>query len=492
MTSAAPARKPYRKAPPQHRETRHNQPVFLDDLSGSPSATSEHPAHPESTQVICLGKYSPIFQRRFFTDPYPECHESLMDPGAYSSSWSESKQDVSSFSSLDLVLSPPEIFSNTLGMGNEQQKGMNRFLSDSEDLLVQFSDEDDEPTWKGSQQLICSSKSAERTLAFKEQIEILAPKVEKRLTLPLPSHAPPPKGILKLPHQLEVHPCDSLRKSKSAEMLAPCHSNAQSKKPKCKSLDRERQEVQLFPEPTGSDSSILQSSVPEWKAQLLEEKLKFSKFLDEITYSVLSPGHLKMLGCKTPETSEGNQGQWQNEPNADLKNQTSAKADLKNYSDQKQEKNQPWEICTTQQDRNVFRRKESRPKYLHTAVKKDDLKQEQEKLLMEPNKEQPQLISESSDYGRAGGSVDSRQSGGIEYDCLYKQRTQNQTSLTCLKDSGSLTKFRIQTSQTETLNLPTSQTTHMILAPIKVSAPGFLPFTTFQLLFVIVGFSYNL
>ncbi|XP_062851993.1 tight junction-associated protein 1 [Trichomycterus rosablanca] len=50
MTSAAPARKPYRKAPPQHRETRHNLPVFLDDLSGSPSATSEHPAQPESTQ----------------------------------------------------------------------------------------------------------------------------------------------------------------------------------------------------------------------------------------------------------------------------------------------------------------------------------------------------------------------------------------------------------------------------------------------------------
>uniref|UniRef100_A0A3B1INF5 Tight junction associated protein 1 n=1 Tax=Astyanax mexicanus TaxID=7994 RepID=A0A3B1INF5_ASTMX len=39
MTSAAPARKPYRKAPPQHRETRHSLPVFRDDLSGSPSAT---------------------------------------------------------------------------------------------------------------------------------------------------------------------------------------------------------------------------------------------------------------------------------------------------------------------------------------------------------------------------------------------------------------------------------------------------------------------
>uniref|UniRef100_A0A671K0R4 Tight junction-associated protein 1-like n=1 Tax=Sinocyclocheilus anshuiensis TaxID=1608454 RepID=A0A671K0R4_9TELE len=40
MTSAAPARKPYRKAPPQHRETRHTVPVFREDVSGNalPSA----------------------------------------------------------------------------------------------------------------------------------------------------------------------------------------------------------------------------------------------------------------------------------------------------------------------------------------------------------------------------------------------------------------------------------------------------------------------
>ncbi|XP_058242634.1 tight junction-associated protein 1 isoform X1 [Hemibagrus wyckioides] len=44
MTSAAPARKPYRKAPPQHRETRQNQTIFRDELSGSPTATCETPA----------------------------------------------------------------------------------------------------------------------------------------------------------------------------------------------------------------------------------------------------------------------------------------------------------------------------------------------------------------------------------------------------------------------------------------------------------------
>ncbi|MBN3273439.1 TJAP1 protein, partial [Polyodon spathula] len=34
MTSAAPVRKPYRKAPPQHREIRHDLPVFRDELDG--------------------------------------------------------------------------------------------------------------------------------------------------------------------------------------------------------------------------------------------------------------------------------------------------------------------------------------------------------------------------------------------------------------------------------------------------------------------------
>ncbi|XP_017546148.1 tight junction-associated protein 1 isoform X1 [Pygocentrus nattereri] len=52
MTSTAPARKPYRKAPPQHRETRHSLPVFRDDLSGSHPATGSPslPAQPDPSQ----------------------------------------------------------------------------------------------------------------------------------------------------------------------------------------------------------------------------------------------------------------------------------------------------------------------------------------------------------------------------------------------------------------------------------------------------------
>ncbi|XP_059374053.1 tight junction-associated protein 1-like isoform X2 [Carassius carassius] len=52
MTSAAPARKPYRKAPPQHRETRHTVPVFREDASGSalPSANPAPSAQPDPCQ----------------------------------------------------------------------------------------------------------------------------------------------------------------------------------------------------------------------------------------------------------------------------------------------------------------------------------------------------------------------------------------------------------------------------------------------------------
>ncbi|XP_056105928.1 tight junction-associated protein 1 isoform X2 [Rhinichthys klamathensis goyatoka] len=52
MTSAAPARKPYRKAPPQHRETRHTVPVFREDVSGSalPSGNPASSAQPDPSQ----------------------------------------------------------------------------------------------------------------------------------------------------------------------------------------------------------------------------------------------------------------------------------------------------------------------------------------------------------------------------------------------------------------------------------------------------------
>ncbi|XP_041921637.1 tight junction-associated protein 1 isoform X1 [Alosa sapidissima] len=50
MTSTGPARKPYRKAPPQHRETRHSTPVFRDDLSAGPPPPLTGGAQPDPPQ----------------------------------------------------------------------------------------------------------------------------------------------------------------------------------------------------------------------------------------------------------------------------------------------------------------------------------------------------------------------------------------------------------------------------------------------------------
>uniref|UniRef100_A0A4W4FR56 Tight junction-associated protein 1 domain-containing protein n=1 Tax=Electrophorus electricus TaxID=8005 RepID=A0A4W4FR56_ELEEL len=50
MASATQARKPYRKAPPQHRETRHSLPAFREDLSRSPPGSGNPPAPPQVLQ----------------------------------------------------------------------------------------------------------------------------------------------------------------------------------------------------------------------------------------------------------------------------------------------------------------------------------------------------------------------------------------------------------------------------------------------------------
>lgn len=106
----------------------------------------------------------------------------------------------------------------------------------------------------------------------------------------------PPKGILKQPTTLGVeHTYDVIRKSKSVELLddgrrrdgADCHRAARS-------LDRAEQRALASrrssapPSPCRTDWN--------WKMQVLEEKVQFSNFLDEITSRVLSPAHLTLLG----------------------------------------------------------------------------------------------------------------------------------------------------------------------------------------------------
>lgn len=477
MTSAAPARKPYRKAPPQHRETRPNQPVFREDHSGSPSAACDSPAPAQHapSQVIFLQDYSSILQRTRFTSPYPKCSENLEGPEGLSSSWSDSELEVSSLSSLDLiVLPPPRIFSHgAVGVTLPQKpsRGMNRFISHSEDLLLKSVDED-YPGWKGSEQSIrCvssvqSSRSGERLLAFKEEAEIFVPRAEKCISKSLyPKRGFPTKGILKQTQYLGVHTKDSLRKSKSAEMLGRGYSH--KRKAKSMSLDQERKVGVSSPGHEASTYSASSSLVlPEWKVQLLEEKLKFSQFLDEITCRILSPASLNMLGYKKQETSKGIQAQPCQQPDA---------------NEMKQERRQPWSESITPQH-GEERREKGRAIRRHSSLKKDNLEQGQEKWQMDPKMEKHKF--KTSEYGPKGISGESRHSSETEWDSRNRQGVQKQppsqqlaqleprTQPKATVNKSELTKDGLSTIHMESENIPVSQTALLVLSQIKVCEPN--------------------
>lgn len=485
MTSAAPARKPYRKAPPQHRETRHNQPVFREDLSGSPAATCDSPAPAQHapSQVIFLQDYSSILQRTRFTSPYPKCSESLEGPDGFSSSWSDSELEVSSLSSLDLiVLPPPRIFSHGavgVTLPPKPSRGMNRFISRSEDLLLKSVD-DDHPGWKGSQQSTwCvspaqSSRSGERSLAFKEEAEILVPGVKQCLSKSVyPRREFPTKGILKQTQHLGVYTKDSLRKSKSAEMLGRGYSP--KRKPKSMSLDQERKPGASSPGRDTSTYSALPSSLlPEWKVQLLEEKLKFSQFLDEITCRVLSPASLNLLGYKKQEASKGSQAQPCQQP------------DPNELKGKKQERRQPWSECITPQHGETRREKKGSSIRRHISLKKDNLEQRQEKWQMDPKMEPKMELHKfkGSEYGPKGISGDSRHSSETEWDSRNRQGVQQQppsqqsaqleprTQPKATVNKSVLTKAGMSTIHMESENMPVSQTALLVLSQIKVCVPN--------------------
>lgn len=365
MTSAAPARKPYRKAPPQHRETRHTVPSFREEVSESalPSASPATSAQPDPFQVILPRNHAPILQRTRFTNSYSQCPERSVW-----SQVSDSELEVSSLSSSEFkVLRPPQIFSRCsvrtrLASKHQRQQKMNRFISHSDDQLVLSSDltsSEDSQQCIRSRSPSHSSRSAERSLVFKEQAEVLVPRREKHPPRAVSlMHAHPPKGILKQSHQLGVHASDSLRKSKSAEMLDQTRSRGRSRK--SMSLDRERG---IGTSPVGraaSTSSTSPSSVPpDRKIHLLEEKIKFSQFLDEITYRVLSPASLKMLGSKLPASSKANQTKQQNNPQ---------QSGLRDHQDKNQERGRPWDKWAAQHNKAARKSKEGRPKTWHMSV----------------------------------------------------------------------------------------------------------------------------
>ncbi|TRY95386.1 hypothetical protein DNTS_010957 [Danionella cerebrum] len=395
MTSAAPARKPYRKAPPQHRETRQTVPVFREDVAGTALQSS---VQPDPCQVTFSRKHATALQRTRFTGPHPES-----SGRAVLSQVSDSEFDISSLSSLELdILPPPRIFSQgslnvRLPSKDLQEHKMNRFISRSDGLLVLSdlsSSESSQERIRFSSSLH-SSRSDERSLGFKKRAEVLASRQEQRPPLVSSQrHTNPPKSILKQPQQLGVSILDNLRKSKSVEMLNQAESPGHRRKPKSKSLEREQSPRVSPTGRTASTSSISPSSMlPDWKMQLLEEKVKFSQFLDEITHSVLSPASIKMLRGNFPEgtgTSTSKQPS-QNVP-----------AFKEHSHDKKQDSGRPWDEWAAQHSRSSRNTREAQSKT--SRVLMDSSERTEKHADIHRQGARPKV--ESPLYSRLGGSED--------------------------------------------------------------------------------------
>lgn len=198
---ASAARKPYRKAPPQHRETRHALPI------AAPAPAS----HLDVNQVNTLPLAPPPPQHQL-----PHL------------AW-DSDPDASSLSSLDACIPPPPPFSS--------QKPRSRTLS--------------------PQGVAPASSGAVRGERRRGQ---------RRLQMAA-TPAVPPRGILKQPAPVGAeHQYDTVRKTKSVELL-------------------------------GGQQGRRSSDPP---TSCLEERRRFSHFLDEITHRVLSPARLSLLGRTVP------------------------------------------------------------------------------------------------------------------------------------------------------------------------------------------------
>lgn len=264
MTSAAPARKPYRKAPPQHRETRHGPPAAppQPDLSQVNKRTLHLPTNP--TQHL---SYSPRLPRGCVQPP-------PLRP-------SDSDLDISSLSSLELRIPPPPLFSSPA-----HRTGRTGITVSEKRPTSPLHG----PGPRHGLHLHCSRKTSPSAGKQHGSVtELNQHRTERRRRPQATTHvtATPPRGILKQPvSQSKDHAYDTIRKSKSVELLDDARHRPSF------SLDRTEQRA-------SAQSSATQSphrNTWNWRMQVLQEKARFSDFLDEITCRVLSPARLSLLG----------------------------------------------------------------------------------------------------------------------------------------------------------------------------------------------------
>lgn len=257
MTSATPVRKPYRKAPPQHREMRHVLPV------AAPTPAPQH----DTKQVNhnSLDITPPLLQHFSTTAKEPQSARSRCGRLTLLPPPSDIELDNSSLSSLELCFPSSQVFSSQSShtrTTNSQCPAAIRKPSDS-----------------------CCLREEHRG-----QIRTTAAHV--------------PKSILKQPALMGVeHIHDDIRKSKSVELL---HD---SRVPHSFGHETPTRSVDLSDRCMWSRRS---SDLPSlcgtsWiqKMQVLEERVRFSNFLDEITCQVMSPAHLALFDRTLPARGKG-------------------------------------------------------------------------------------------------------------------------------------------------------------------------------------------
>lgn len=260
MTSAAPVRKPYRKAPPQHREARHALPVPAPAPQHDINQVNKPSLNTTSTPLQHLTHISTTTAKR-------PPHGTPTSPPLLS----DSELDVSSLSSLELCIPPPPLFSSQ-----------------------------SHRTQRHRTTVVGIAGSPRSPVATKKPSPTPGPQGQRHSRTQRMQTATAPRSILKQTASLGVgHTYDIIRKSKSVELLDDSRGRGScGRHPPTRSLDRSEQHAPISrrssdpPSPCGTNWN--------WRMQVLEEKVRFSNFLDEITGRIMSPAHLTLLGRIPP------------------------------------------------------------------------------------------------------------------------------------------------------------------------------------------------
>lgn len=286
MSSTAPSKKPYRKAPPQHREVRHEVPIIRDEQDGVILAEQSQVTTCRVAKGLAAARQHAGFSRAEAGQLEQAEGFEACSPN-FSSSWSlessSEKEAAGRRAELNVKSQPALPRGRRMAQRggkrcpNRARGHLGKFVSRSMETVVVPGDEKPHPP--------CSfkSRSLERSLMFKEPPEVLAPR-KFRVS---PTHLPL-KGILKQTG-LRAGACpETLRKSRSVEALPRGRGSRKYSDPQLGLGCRERRSLER------SGGSAADSA--KRKEKLREEKMLFSKFLDEITQRVLSPIHLRSLG----------------------------------------------------------------------------------------------------------------------------------------------------------------------------------------------------